>query len=55
MLLSNYDLIFIGQTAPRQPAQIPQVTEMIVHKQEKEEIDDDEDETSHTEVIISGL
>ena len=45
-----------GQTAPRQPAQIPiQTHELLVHKQEKEDIDDDDEETGHTEVIISGM
>lgn len=29
--------------------------ELIIHKQEKEEIDDDEEDVDQTDVIISGL
>lgn len=42
-----------GQTAPRQPAQVPMDVQ-IVHKQELPEIEDD-DEENVNEVIISGL
>lgn len=42
-----------GQTAPRQPAQVPMEVQ-IVHKQELPEIED-EDEENVNEVIISGL
>lgn len=45
--------LFTGQTAPRQPAQVP-LEVQIVHKQELPEIED-EDEENVNEVIISGL
>lgn len=45
-------LFITGQTAPRQPAQVPMEVQ-IVHKQELPEIEDEDEEVS--EVIISGL
>lgn len=51
--LNTFPLLFIGQTAPRQPTQM--TGELIIHKQEKEEIDDDEEDVDQADVIISGL
>lgn len=46
----NY--ILLGQTAPRQPRPDE---DLIVQKEEIQEIEDDEENNHHPEVIIAGL
>lgn len=57
-LICVFVFVFVGQTAPRQPAQTQQQQSMstdgqsvMIHKQEIPEMDDD----AQQEVIISGL
>lgn len=52
-IIINFRLIS-GQTAPRQPAVI-QEEQMVVHKEEIQEVEEEEEVNQHNEVIIGGL